>query len=62
MVDLLIKDRGWFRFTNFAVFQIEVVHDELTFDTLSEESEIMIRKEALAQLEEIKKSGTVLKS
>jgi hypothetical protein len=59
-LDLFVKDRGWYRFTNFAVWKIDVIQDELIYTVLSEEDEKVIRKEAEIMLDEIKNSERVI--
>ena len=51
VVDLLIPDRGWFRFTKSGVYQITLAENDLLFDELTYGSAEFIRKEALEILD-----------
>lgn len=54
-MDIFVKDRGWFRVTNFAVFEITEIQDELSFRILSDEEEDEILNAIDAQFAEVKK-------
>ena len=54
-MDIFVKDRGWFRVTNFAVFEITETHDELSFRILSGGEEDEILNAIDAQFAKVKK-------
>ena len=54
-MDIFVKDKGWFRVTNFAVFEITEIHDELSFRILSGGEEDEILNAIDAQFAEVKK-------
>ena len=62
VIDLYVrKYNSWFRFTNIGVFKITVIQDEITFGELTRKSEIEVRKAAQKEIDEVKKSPSVLK-